>query len=150
MTLTMFFPLTGRFGPGLLFAAGWDLIGPHVPGTEIEVGCIDPSTSAKFALARYPFMTNSIGSVYADVQRTTLISAVEGRADNFTFTLRLEVIVPGSGIVDSLDTTGLHWDPTSGLFYLVGTGALFAATGSSATTATLAAILAAVKTNYHN
>jgi len=151
VTLTLYYPTTGtRFGPGMPFAAHWDFIGPHVSGTTLQVSLRDPSSGVKFIFSEYLFPTNDLASIFGN--QTLGSGAVqEGRSDNFTCTLTLEVNVPGSGTVDALDTTGFHWDPVSGLAYISSTNALYVvANVASGSSPTLAAILAAVKQSYHN
>lgn len=119
MTITVFSPTTGRVGAGTNIVAQWDFIGPHVPGTTMEVALEDPSSGSKFQIATFPFMTNDLLVAFFDLTHPQSVAFQEGRADGFACRMRLSVNVPGSGIVDDVVQTGLVFDAVSGLGFVL-------------------------------
>lgn len=118
MTITLWDPLSGRIGPGISVSAGWDLVGPHVANTLLVASLLETSSSDLIMSSTAQLPTNTGLVRLGDLFRKTggMFKAV---SDGTSLTLRLEVYEPGSGTVDTTDTTGFTWDPTSGVWYLI-------------------------------
>lgn len=149
--LTLNFPTSGRIGPGTQYNVAWDLVGPIVPDTQIQVEIVSNDHATVYV------NTQSVTTVKTNIGNFGLIplngsfsGAGNGLADGSSVSIHAAMIVPGSGFVDSTYWSGFAWDAVSGLWMLTTLATARLVGGVSSSGSKIDQILSAVKKVYVN